>query len=343
MAGLGIIFLMNRRLFLITLPLLLLTLSLFPSEKAGAQPRPLQTNPAAQELIEAINALRDAQGLPSYQIDVRLMEIAQSHAEYIAEKGVLSHFSANGKRPYQRALDAGYPVAGNLSLGGIFAENIHSGIGLTAEDVVQVWQRHSTNSQPLLSEDYKDMGVGVATVKNVTYFVLDVGAADSSNAGAILATESPTSTLPAATGTGGAVVVPNTPQSDGQILHVVRRNEALWSIALAYETTIDELKFLNGLASDEIFEGQTLVIRLASTPTPEPTSVAVEATATFGIPTSTATVPVTATITFTPTPIPTPPATFRSGGMVAGGIILAALIAAGLFSLLGKKAKTSLE
>jgi len=124
---------------------------------------------------------------------------------------------------------------------------------------------------------------------------------------------------------------------------VVRRNEALWSIALAYGTTIDELKFLNGLASDEIFEGQTLVIRLASTPTPEPTSVAVEATATFGIPTSTATVPVTATITFTPTSIPTPPATFRSGGMVAGGIILVALIAAGLFSLLGKKAKTSLE
>ncbi len=333
----GIIFSMNRKQSLIFLSLLFLTFSLIPLNKADAQPEVLPPNLTAQELIEAVNALREENDLPPYKVDQRLMEIAQAHAEDLAKRGVLSHFSADGKQPYQRALEAGYPVAGNLSLGGTFAENIHSGIGLTAADVLQVWQGHSTNSTTLLSEDYNDVGAGLATLNNVTYFVLDVGASDASNANTILATKSPTSTLPVATGTGGAVVIPNTPQPDGKIQHVVKKDEALWSIALAYETTIDELKFINGLATDEIFEGQTLTIRLAATPTAESTTVVVEATATFGIPTSTATLPVTPTVTSTPTPLPQAPVSLSSSGIVVGLIVLSALIAAGVGAALGRK------
>jgi hypothetical protein len=136
-------------------------------------------------------------------------------------------------------------------------------------------------------------------------------------------------------------VLPNTPFASGEIYHVVQKNEALWSVAILYGTTIAELKALNGLAGDEIFEGQQLLIRRASTETPTPSPVPV--TATLGLSTSTATQPVTPTITQTPTPLPTPPTSMQSGGMVVGGIILAALIAAGVVSLLGKRKDKPLD
>lgn len=333
----GIIFLMKRTLPLIVPALLFLLYSLFPVEQVVAQPKVFSPTLSAQELIEEVNALRKTQGLPPYQVNPILMQVAQSHADYVAEKGVLTHFSADGKRPFQRAFEAGYPVAGDLSLGGVFAENIHSGINLAVVDVVQAWQAHSTNSSTLLSDEYQDAGAGVATVNGVTYFVFDAGAADNANAGVVLSTPTRTVTAPVGVATGGVAVVPNTPQADGEILHVVRKDEALWSIALAYETTIEELKFLNGLASDNIIEGQSLVIRLASTPTLEPSPVKVEATATFGIPTSTGTLPVTPTMTSTPTPLPKPPASLNSSGLAVGIIVLIALAAAGVGALLGRK------
>ncbi|KAA0268107.1 MAG: hypothetical protein DPW18_06925 [Chloroflexi bacterium] len=325
---------MNRTFALtLILALLFLTLSLLPSERVGARPELFSPNFTARELIEEVNALRESKGLPPYRVDDRLMEIAQTHAEYIAGKGVLTHFSADGKRPFERALDAGYPVDGDLSTGGLFAENIHSGANLTLAEVIQVWQGHSTNSTTLLSGDFKDAGAGLATVNDVTYYVLDVGAADPSGVVALPAAS--TATRPAATGTGIAVI-PNTPLPNGEILHVVEKDEALWSIALAYGTTIEELKFLNGLAGDEIFEGQTLVIQLAFTPTVTPSQIV---TATFGIPTSTPTRPVTPTATPTATPLPKPPTSLDSGGKAVGAIVLAALIAAGLVSLLGRRKK----
>lgn len=328
---------MKRIFYLLLLALLFLTLSLFPSIQADAQPKSFSPHRTALELIDEVNALREANGLTPYQVNSTLMSVAQTHADYIAEEGVLSHFSADGKRPYQRALDAGYAVAGDLSVGGLYAENIHSGIDLMMAEVIQTWQGHSSNSVTLLSKEYVDVGAGIAVANGVTYFVLDVGA--ESSFGLVTLPATSTATQPSVTGTGVAIL-PNTPQADGEILHVVGKNEALWSIALAYDTTIEELKFLNGLAGDEIFEGQTLVIRLAATPTVEPSPVVTEATATFGIPTSTATSPVTPTITPTPTPIPSPPTTLENGGIVVGGIALAALLAAGIGAYFGRK-KTS--
>ena len=44
-------------------------------------------------------------------------------------------------------------------------------------------------------------------------------------------------------------------------VHVVRSGESLWSIARKYDTTVKELKKLNGLASDRLRAGQKLVVR----------------------------------------------------------------------------------
>jgi hypothetical protein len=133
-------------------------------------------------------------------------------------------------------------------------------------------------------------------------------------------------------------VIINTPLADGTIYHQVQKDEGLWSIALAYDITIEQLKLLNGLATDEIFIGQKLIIKR-----PEIKTATVEAevltTATFGIPTSTSTKPVTPTeiITFTAAPVPVAPASRQSGGMVVGVIVMIALLAAGMGSWLGRK------
>lgn len=320
---------MKRIFYFSILTLLFLTLSLVPSIYVGAQPKPFAPNQTALELIDEVNALRELQGLAPYQVNSTLMAIAQSHADYIAAEGVLSHFSADGKRPFQRALDAGYSVAGNLSVGGMYAENIHSGIDLTMTEVVQTWQGHSSNSITMLSKDFVDAGAGIAVANGVTYFVLDVGASDGK---AIQPSFTPTRT--ATVLVTGTVIVPNTALANGEIFHVVKKDEALWSIAIAYGVTIEELKSLNGLATDEIFEGQTLLIHRASTATFTPSPVV---TATFGIPTSTPTIPIIPTATDTPTPIPTPPASFSGSSMVVGVIVLAALIAAGVGALAGRK------
>jgi LysM repeat protein len=314
--------------FSILIPLLLLALSLFPSERVGAHPLYFSPNFTASELIVAVNELRAAEKLPPYRINSILMTVAQSHADAIASTGVMTHFSADGMPPFQRAIKAGYSVAGDLSQGGLFSENIGSGAGLTVSEVLAVWQEDANDSKTLFSVDIFDVGAGMAVVNGVTYYVLNVGASAGESV-----VPSPTSLA----GTPSAMTI-STPQEDGTIYHVAQANEALWSIALNYNTTVEELKLLNGLASDEIFEGQKLLIRkpaIVATSTPT-----VAATATFGIPTSTATHPVTPTVTSTVTPLPVPPTSHESGRMVVGIIVLVAMIAAGAGAWLGTKKST---
>jgi LysM repeat protein len=229
--------------------------------------------------------------------------------------------------PYQRAIDAGYPVGGDLALGGSFAEAIYSGSGISDDDVLSAWQANSSDSLALLSTGFKDVGVGIAAANGLTYYVLNAGSDEAAST-----TGTPTSgSLTVTPGT----VIPNTSLPNGEVYHIVQKNEALWSIAIAYETTIAELKLLNSLASDEIFEGQKLLIRRAPTETPTATEPPI--TVTLGIPTSTATHPATPTQTNTPTPVPTAPTSLQSGGTIVGGITLVALIAAALVAFLSRR------
>lgn len=303
---------------------------LLPAE-VRAQPEPL----SASEVISEVNALRIASGLPPYEVNSILMAIAQSHAEYQASTGVVTHYGVDGSRPYQRAISAGYSVAGDLSRGGFFSENV--GTANSASAIVGSWQADSLHLNTMTSPDLQDIGVGMAVANGVTYYTLDAG----------LSSESPvvTSPLPsavggdpfsAATGTPSTLqpVTTSTAVEDGTTYHVVQANEALWSIALAYDTSIAELKKLNILVTDEIFVGQKLVISKIVLPTP---TVEPSITVTFGIPTSTATLPVTPSPTFTSTPIPAPPASRKSGGMIVGGILVIALIGAALGTWLGRR------
>ena len=78
-----------------------------------------------------------------------------------------------------------------------------------------------------------------------------------------------------------------TPLPDGRIIYIVKANDTLLSISLVSGVSVEELRELNNLASDTIYEGQELLLGLAGPP---------EVTPTFGAaPTSTPVPP-------TPTP-----------------------------------------
>jgi uncharacterized protein YkwD len=319
---------MKRFLLLMSIALLSLTIGLFPSEQVGAQPEHFSSNSAALEIIAEVNALRASNDLPPYQENSILMDIAQTHADHLASTGVVTRFSAEGLSPAQRAVAAGYSVAGNLLLGGIFAENVHSGAGETSAQVVNIWKIDADSLNVMTSPDFRDVGAGVSISNGVTYYVLDVGA----STGKVL---TPITTH--TTDTQSAPVSTSTPLANGEVYHIVQKNEALWSIALAYNTTIENLKSLNGLATDQIFIGQKLLIQK-----PEPATVTPSpmVTATFGIPTSTSTKPSAPTITSTATPLPTPPNSPQSAEIALGIIVFIALFASGVGAWLsGKKPK----
>jgi uncharacterized protein YkwD len=323
-------------LLVLTITGLVLTGLVFPAARVAASARGSSSDQAAADIVEAVNFLRTANQVPPYQINPVLMTIAQTHSDYLAGLGVVTHFSASGARPFQRAVAAGYLVAGDLSAGGLFSENLLTGSNLSAEQVVDQWKEDPDHLNTMISPELRDAGVGVTLAGGVTYYVLDVGASQAP------AENTPTvgpATLVATTtlGTPLTPVLLSTPLENGEIYHDVQPKEALWSIAIAYHTTVEEIKLLNGLATDEIFTGQKLLVYRPDTPTASPT---VALSATFGIPTSTSTVPVAPTHTTTPTSVPVPPESIEGGGLAAAIIIVAALLAGAVGSWLGSKKQT---
>jgi LysM repeat protein len=284
----------------------------------------------ASELIGAVNVLRAANGLAPYQENSFLMSIAQTQAEYLLSiGGAYTHTDANGRRPYERALAAGYMVAGNLNLGGFFSENITGGIGLTADEAVQQWMGDDAHKNTMLSGTLQDVGAGVAINDNTYYYVLDAGLSTGGTPVAY--------TPPAPISVSTPAMVPNTPNPDGSIVHIVRKGDTLGSISLAYNVPLQDLRKINNLTKDTIYVDQKIIVQTTFTPTPTE-------------PTSTPTIPPTSTpwpsstLTFTATPIPATPTPapglpVSSAGEAAGVITISALIFAGLIAILGRRKK----
>jgi uncharacterized protein YkwD/LysM repeat protein len=227
------------------------------------QNRPLANS---QEVIDAVNSLRLANGLPPYQINSILMNIAQTQSDYQASIGSVTHFGPDGSRPFQRALAAGYPVAGDLSLGGFFSENIAAGTNYSSLDAVNSWQMDAPHLNTMLSTSLQDIGAGVSIVGNYVYYTIDVGLSTSQRI------STPIGGYPTVDISDHPVInykiLTSTPQIDGTIIHVVKAGETIWSIALAYKVQESEIYKLNSLSGDIIYVGQKLILQLPYTPTP---------------------------------------------------------------------------
>lgn len=284
----------------------------------------------AYDLINAVNAFRSSRGLPPYTPNSILMSIAQKQADYILSIGTGTHNSADGLRPFQRALQAGYAVAGDLSNGspGFFAENIAAGVGMTAEKAVEKWTEDAPHLNTMISSDLQDIGAGVAVSGDTFYYLIDCG---RSTGGTPRAFTPPPSYIPPK-----PTMIPNTPNADGSITYIVQRGDTALAIALAYGISLNDLRTLNGLNSKyAIYPDQKIIIRGAYTPTPTlPTSIPT------GLPTITPwpTSSPTSTLTVVPpTPTPSPGLPASTARSVVIVIVIAALGLSALLTLLGRK------
>lgn len=286
------------------------------------------------EVIAAVNQLRAAHGLAPYTQNSILMGTAQGQADYMASTGSIGHTGPGGITVTARLLQAGYPLAGDLSLGGFRSENIVTGSRMTAAEAVQAWTGDDIHLHTMLSTDLQEIGAGVAEGGGMTYYVIDCARPTGSGV--------PQAYTPGAESAYSAalneIIVPvsmSTPNANGDIVHVVQSGQSLWQIAIAYGVKIDGIRALNQLPQSYLIQpGDKLVIAHLGTPTPSATS-----TPTALQDTSTPTViPATrAPATETPTPTPAPLAPGLSGtGIAVGAIVLTALIAAGLVAWAGR-------
>jgi uncharacterized protein YkwD len=196
--------------------------------------------PSAQVLIDAINVERVKKNVPTLKVHPVLMASAQKHAEYMSSGGGITHYSADGSRPFQRHLALGYPLAGDLARGGFASENIVAGSGMTIEQAITSWYGDEPHTNTMISEKYTECGAGVAVSGNVIYYCFDVAlstitqpAMTTQNAPASTTPAGPVSTL---TPAGGYVVyVPRTMTSGLRIRKLGSTSGALVRVAAAGE------------------------------------------------------------------------------------------------------------
>jgi len=325
----------------LTLVLLVLLSTSFPSKAEAVTAPEFAGTP--YDLVNAVNALRASNGLPAYSINSILMFTAQNQADYMAITGNVSHIGAGGLSVTDRLLAAGYPLAGDLSLGGFRSENIISGTeSMSAQAAVNAWTGDAPHLNTMLSPNLSEIGAGVAVVGGRVYYVID--AASPTTSGVPQAGASAVGGGSAVPGAGGVVypVVLSTPNADGNVIHEVKAGQSLWQIAIAYEVKVDDIKQLNNLFDNNIYPGDKLLVKKGVVlPTVSPTLSPASDTLPTLIITSIATeVVVQPTNAFVPSLVSEngPVNNNRIVGSVIG-ILAIALLGGGLFTWLGTTKK----
>lgn len=328
--------------------LLIPALFLFSIPKANAQdfePTPtLGAPPSPADIINAINSLRISYGLSPLSVHPVLMQIAQEQANGIAV-GLPGHWRPNGLTLGQWMISYGYPLSGDLTLDGYRSENWVQ--AFTAQDAVNAWLEDDLHTNTMLSVDRSDIGAGIAVGENSFYIVIETALQTrngqmQSNAYEILTSIPMTQGAYSQMETQAAIdgVLPqysvpvslSTPLPTGNVYHEVRYGQTLWSIAIAYHTTIKQIQGLNNLGeSITVYEGQVLLVQTGATQ-PAPSS---EATA--SVPTASPNLPIPSpTQTFQPVDQPTSQKGANSTlSLVVIGI--GALFLAGVFAAMTRK------
>lgn len=279
---------------------LLIPLFLAVTGPAKAQPG------TAYDLLAAVNALRSTQGLTTLEVDPILMAIAQGHSEYQASLGYWTHEGAGGTSPRDRAMAAGFGGGATVFV----SENVAVMNPTASFDtlIYSIWS-DALHWNTMTNPNYTHAGVGVAVSGDRVFYTLDVGYVSGSPGGYVpgAATFTPGSQQPSVpTGDVVSPMITVTPRTDGSVVHLVEPGHALWSIAIAYNTTIQQIIEMNNLDPDNpsIWPGTELLIQPSLQP-----SITVPATATEPLPTRTprpTQTPRPPTPTRTPTQVITP-------------------------------------
>lgn len=329
---------MDRRLILIIFTsAIAVGISLFVVSPArgGYGTQPLRAD-SPYDLIDAVNALRISNGLPAYTINATLMYTAQSHAEFMAATGNVSHTGAGGSTVTDRLLSAGYPLAGDLSLGGFRSENITGGAeSKTAQEAVNGWMGDAPHLNTMLSPNLTEIGAGVAVADGRVYYVIDC-ARPASSAAPQSSAPSPGSGTAVPEEQAGAewipVAVVSTPNSAGDVFHVVQSGQTLWQIAITYNVKVDEIKAFNNLIDNNIFPGEILLIKKVSVLPAATVAAFVSSTAAFEPSPSATSTQVQPSETAPAAPAPAISSSNQTIMLAAIGIIALALLGGGIIA-----------
>jgi len=314
------------------------------AEKAPALPQLQLQITTPGQLIEAVNGLRLSYGLQPLAVHPILMQTSQSQADYMAATGQITHARPGGISFTEQLLSLGFPLSGDLSLGGFRSENIlMSSDPLFWNGVPPEWQDEQ-HMNTMLSQNYTHLGAGVSQGADGYYYALDAAAATGN--GQMQGNSSSFLTgVPGGNSEAAGVsqyMVPislSTARPDGDVLHSVQYGQSLWSIAIAYGTTIKNIQALNNLGEDlVVYQGQKLLVQKGATQPPPATS-----SFTPALPESATTVPTVSgpsmafpsdllsTATSTPTLVAeTPSSNSISSKVLVVLLIVAALVGAGV-------------
>ncbi len=239
---------------------------------------PVPSVPSPAEIIEAVNLLRLQHGLNALATNDVLMEVAASQANALAaSEGAIGHERPCGMTLGQELLVKGFPLWGDLSMDGYRSENW--GTAMTTLDAIAMWLSDDEHANTMLSPDRSDIGAAVA-VSNQIYVVLETALSTPSRKHQGTAYDILTAipiTQAACMGwttqSAGYVdlsqysipVAVNTARPDGDVVHEVKYGQTLWSIAIQYGTTIEQIKRLNNLTDDTVIPGWKLLVQKSAT------------------------------------------------------------------------------
>ena len=315
--------------------------SAFPARAEPAKAPVLAGSP--HDLVDAVNALRASFGLAPYGTSSILMSTAQAQADFLAATGSMTHSGPGGIGLTARLLAAGYPLAGDLSLGGFRAENITGGEeSMPAEAAVDQWTGDSLHLTTMVSPSLTEIGAGVAISNGRVYYVIDAARPTTAGDPPVVAT-SVAGGSPIPQNLSPEIMIPisvSTPNADGNVFHDVKFGQTLWQIAITYNVKIEDIRRLNNLLDNNIYPGSSLLIRQSVlVPTSTVTEGPTPAFTSTSLPLS---APVSATLEMTN-------ATGIAGGSTASntatvmkvliGIIVLALVGGGIFTWLGSSRK----
>jgi LysM repeat protein len=305
--------------------------------------------PTPSDVMEGINTLRLSYGIAPLNAHPILMQVGQLEADGIASGGE-GHWRPEGLTLGQWLISLGYPLSGDLSLDGYRSENW--GFADDAESAIAMWLQDDLHENTMLSLDRSDIGVGIAAMGDGSYVIV-VETALQTKSGqmqwdaypiltGIPMTQAAYSNMATQAAENGLLpqnvypVFLNTALPNGDVYHDVKYGQTLWSIAIAYGTTIKQIQQLNQLTDTMVRTGQhLLVLKGATQPAPREASI----TGTVALPPplfSTPTMPPAKTITPESVQELTPQEKQNNMmGVIAIGV--AALFLGGLFTVMTKK------
>ncbi len=155
----------NLGAFGMTAALSFLGLGVVAQQCAPPPPPIVQVDGVQGGAVNSVNGHRAAAGLPPLVVDSRLTSAAQSHANDMANRRVMTHTGSNGSNAGQRIAVYGYGTT-------MWAENVAAGY-VTAADAVNAWMNSSGHRANILNNQLVNIGVAAATGSNgVTYWTM---------------------------------------------------------------------------------------------------------------------------------------------------------------------------